>query len=494
MTPTDNALLTPAEMGAVDRAGVAEGVPEIELMENAGRAVAEAIRRRWPRPRPVAVLCGPGNNGGDGFVAARHLAAAGYRVRLGLLGERAKLHGAAAHHAKLWTGEIEHLTPSVLGGVELVVDAIFGAGLGRAIAGEPARVIEALNNAEIPVVAVDVPSGVDGATGAVLGIAPRAALTVTFFRKKPGHLLMPGRMLCGEIVLDDIGMPPAALRRVAPATFENGPALWLDAYPWPASDTHKYRRGEVLIAGGAMMTGAARLSARAASRVGAGMVTLAAPQSAWPIYAASLTHTIVRPTRGLNDFVALLADPRRNAVLIGPGAGVDEATRDRALAALLAKRAVVLDADAVTVFAPHPKLLFAAITGPTVMTPHEGEFARLFKATGDKLARARAAAKESGAVIILKGHDSVIAAPDGRAVINGNAPADLATAGSGDVLSGLVVGLLAQGLDPFRAASAATWLHGEAARQFGPGLVADDLIECLPSVLHRLKVTAMPSS
>jgi ADP-dependent NAD(P)H-hydrate dehydratase / NAD(P)H-hydrate epimerase len=494
MDATDNALLTPAEMGAVDRAGIAEGVPETTLMENAGRAVADWIRRRWPRPRAVAVLCGPGNNGGDGFVAARHLAEAGYRVRLGLLGERPRLHCAAAHHAGLWQGEVERLTPAVLGGVELVVDAIFGAGLGRAVEGDAARVIAAANDTKLPIVAVDVPSGLDGVTGAVLGIATRCALTVTFFRKKPGHLLMPGRALCGDIVVDGIGMPVSALRAVAPSTFENGPALWLDAYPWPAPDAHKYRRGEVLVAGGAMMTGAARLAARSAARVGAGMVTLAAPESAWPIYASSLTGTIVRPTRTLRDFAALLADPRRNAVLVGPGAGVEDGTRDRALAALVTRRAVVLDADAITVFASHPRMLFAAIAGPTVMTPHEGEFARLFTAAGDKLARARAAAKESGAVIVLKGHDTVIAAPDGRAVVNGNAPADLATAGSGDVLSGLVVGLLAQGLDPFRAASAAVWLHGEAAREFGPGLVAEDLIAGLPAVLRRLKVTETPSS
>jgi ADP-dependent NAD(P)H-hydrate dehydratase / NAD(P)H-hydrate epimerase len=338
-----------------------------------------------------------------------------------------------------------------------------------------------------------VPSGVDGASGAVLGVAPRCALTVTFCRKKPGHLLMPGRELCGAIMLDGIGMPPAALRAVEPRTFENGPALWLDAYPWPAADSHKYRRGEVLIAGGAMLTGAARLAARAAARAGAGMVTLAAPEAAWPVYAAALTGAIVRPMRDVKDFVALILDPRRNAVLIGPGAGVGDLTRDRALAALLAKRAVVLDADAITVFAGRRKMLFAAIAGSTVMTPHEGEFARLFEVKGDKLARARAAAKESGAVVLLKGHDTVIAAPDGRAAINGNAPPDLATAGSGDVLSGLVVGLLAQGLDPFRAAAAAAWLHGEAARQFGPGLVAEDIIESLPAVLRRLKSGATPS-
>jgi NAD(P)H-hydrate epimerase len=487
MNPNDSALFTPAEMTQVDCAAVAEGLSETTLMDLAGQAVAEAVRRRWPRPRPIAVLCGPGNNGGDGFVAARHLAAAGYRVRVGLLGDRGHLEGAAAHHAGLFEGAIEPLTPAVLGGAELVIDAIFGAGLARRIEGEAARVIMAADAADVPVIAIDVPSGLDGATGTVQGVSPRCVLTVTFVRKKPGHVLMPGRQLCGEIVLDGIGMPPAALRAVTPALFENGPALWLDAYPWPRAETQKYRRGQVLIAGGAVMTGAARLGARAAARVGAGMVTLAVPERAWPVYAASLTGTIVHPVSGLEDFVALLTDARRNAVLIGPGAGVSDLTRDSALAALVAKRAVVLDADALNAFAEHPKLLFSAIAGPTVLTPHEGEFARLFHVEGDKLARARAAAAESGAVILLKGFDTVIAAPDGRAAINTNAPPDLATAGSGDVLAGLVAGLLAQGLDPFRAACAAAWLHGEAASTFGPGLVAEDIIECLPAVLRRLK-------
>lgn len=488
MNPLDNALLTPAEMAAVDRASVAAGVPENVLMEHAGKAVADEICRRWTKPRSVVVLCGPGNNGGDGFVAARHLAAAGWPVRLGLLGERGKLKGAAAHQAGLWRGKTEPASPALLNGAELVIVALFGAGLARPITGDAAQLINAVNASRLPVVAIDVPSGLDGATGAVLGTAPNATLTVTFFRKKPGHLLMPGRALCGDIVVADIGTPPNVLTEAM--TFENGPALWLDAFPWPKLEGHKYARGHVLIAGGAKMTGATRLGARAAARVGAGLVTLAAPRAAWPVYAASLQGTIVVP----DAFASLLRDERRNAMLIGPGAGTNDTTRRNVLAALKTKRAVVIDADALTVFAGKTKTLFAAIKGQTVLTPHEGEFARLFKLAGDKLARARAAAKQSGATILLKGPDTVVASPDGRAAINANAPPDLATAGSGDVLSGMVVGLLAQGMDSFRAANAAAWLHGAAAREFGPGLVAEDIIECLPTVLRRLKSIAHASS
>ncbi len=488
MGPNQSALLTPAEMSAVDRASVAAGVPEIQLMEHAGKAVADEVCRRWARPHTIAVLCGPGNNGGDGFVAARHLKAAGWQVRLGLLGARARLPLAAAHHADLWHGTIEPASAALIEGAEFVIDALFGAGLARPISGDAAKMVSAMAAAHRPIIGVDVPSGVDGATGQILGSAAPCALTVTFFRKKPGHLLLPGRSFCGETVVADIGIPTGVLVNVA--TFENGPALWLDAFPWPKLEDHKYDRGHVLIAGGAVMTGAARLGARAAARVGAGLVTIAAPKAAWPVYAAALTSTIIVP----DGFTKLLKDERRNAMLIGPGAGINSDTSRHALAALATQRAVVLDADALTVFAGKTKRLFAAVKGPTVLTPHEGEFGRLFKLAGDKLARARAAAKRSGATILLKGPDTVVASPDGRAAINGNAPPDLATAGSGDVLSGLIVGFLALGLDGFHAANAAAWIHGEAARAFGPGLVAEDIIETIPAVLHRLKAVAHHSS
>jgi NAD(P)H-hydrate epimerase len=486
MRADDNALLTPAEMGEADHAAVAAGVAGAQLMETAGGAVAAIVMERWS-PRPVTVLCGPGNNGGDGFVAARRLAAAGWPVRLGLLGERARLTGDAAHHAALWQEAVHPLTPALLDGTELVIDAIFGAGLSRDVDATARAVIEALAARRLPVVAVDVPSGLDGATGAVRGAAAPAAVTVTFFRKKPGHLLLPGRALCGELVLVDIGIPAGVLVRIAPRTHENGPAQWLEAYPWPRLDAHKYRRGHALVAGGEIMTGAARLAARAAARIGAGLVTVAAPAAAWPIYATALTGVIVRPVARAEDFAELLADARRNAILIGPGAGASAATRHQVLAALATRRAVVLDADALTVFAEKPPVLFAAVNGACVLTPHDGEFARLFAVSGDRLARARAAASLSRAVVLLKGPDTVIAAPDGRAVINANAPPDLATAGSGDVLAGLITGLLAEGLDPFRAACAACWLHGDAAADFGPGLVAEDIIDRLPVALARLK-------
>ncbi len=479
------ALLTPQQMGEADRLTIAGGVAGTILMENAGRAVADAVSRRLP-PRPVVALCGPGNNGGDGFVAARILAERGWPVRLALLGEIGQLRGDAAAAAALWRRPVEPLSPESLDGAELAIDAIFGAGLARPIEGIARTVIEALDRRDMPVVAVDVPSGVDGGTGEVRGAAPRAAVTVTFFRKKPGHLLLPGRVHCGETVLAQIGIADAVLDAVAPDTAENDPAWWLQNLPRPRLDSHKYTRGHALVAGGAVMTGAGRLAARAAARLGAGLVTVAAPETVFHVYAAALTGIIVQPIAGLGDFRELLADKRRNAALIGPGAGVGGETRDKALAILAAEKRAVLDADALTSFAEDPKSLFAAIRSSVVMTPHEGEFARLFDTSGSKLDKARRAARASGAVIVLKGADTVIAAPDGRAAINANAPPDLATAGSGDVLSGMILGLLAQQMEPFEAASAAVWLHGDAAFRIGPGLVSDDLIEALMPALRDL--------
>jgi ADP-dependent NAD(P)H-hydrate dehydratase / NAD(P)H-hydrate epimerase len=479
------ALLTPHQMGEADRLTIAAGIEGRLLMENAGRAVAEAIARRW-LPRPLAVLCGPGNNGGDGFVAARLLAERGWPVRLALLGERARLRGDAAVAAARWPGPIEPFAPTALDGAGLAVDAIFGAGLARPVAGTAAAVVAALVERRVPVVAVDMPSGVDGESGEIRGAAPRAALTVTFFRKKPGHLLLPGRLYCGETVVAPIGIADGVLEDVRPDTVENDPLWWLPEFPRPGLDGHKYRRGHALVAGGAVMTGAARLAARAAQRLGAGLVTVAAPADAFPIYAAALTGVIVHPFDTIAEVRELLDDERRNAALIGPGAGLDRETRDRTLAILAAGKRTVLDADALTVFADEPQTLFAAIRSPTVMTPHEGEFARLFERAGDKPARARRAARLSGAVILLKGADTVVAAPDGRVAINATAPPDLATAGSGDVLAGMVLGLLAQGMEPFAAAAAAVWLHGDAARRIGPGLVAEDLVETLRAALAGL--------
>ena len=483
-------LLSVAQMHAADTAAIEAGTPGIQLMENAGQAVAGEIRKRW-QPCSVTVLCGPGNNGGDGFVVARLLQDAGWHVRLGLLGSVNSLLGDAAIAANMWQGKIEALSTEFIENSELVVDALFGAGLGRALDGAAREVVEAINARGLPSVAIDMPSGVHGDSGRILGGAARARMTVTFCRRKPGHLLLPGRSYAGEVICADIGVPDLAVDRQNIDLHENSPSAWLQNNPWPNPEGHKYDRGHALvIGGGASASGAARLAARGALRIGAGLVTVVAPQSALEVYGAQLTSVMLAPLENLG---AQLRDKRKNAVLIGPGCGIGSETAVRVSEILSAKRACVLDADALTSFKSYPNQLFKYINSETVLTPHEGEFSRLFDLSKDengafgKVERARVAASLSGAVIVYKGSDSVIAAPDGRAAINANAPPELATAGAGDVLAGFILGLLAQGMSAFDAACAGTWLHGASASRFGAGLIAEDLADLLPPELQSLR-------
>lgn len=482
-----DALLRAEQTAEADRLAMTAGVPGTRLMQNAGEAVAREIQRRYT-PRAVSVLCGPGNNGGDGFVTAVALAQSGWPVRVALLGDVEALRNDALVAARRWRGAIEPLSPAVIGNADLVVDALFGSGLNRGLDPKVRDVLAYAARRALPIIAVDIPSGIFGDSGEDTGAAP-AVCTVTFVRKKPGHLLLPGRDACGEVVVADIGIPQEVLNSLAVDTWENSPALWRANLPQWHANINKYGRGHALLYGGYPMTGAARMAARAAARSGAGLTTIAVPERAFAIYAAALTSIMAQPLAQNEDFVRLLADARYTAFSIGPGAGVGDATRIRALDMLGTGKPVVLDADAITVFASCQEELFQAIRGPCVITPHEGEFKRIFDVSGDKVARARHAARRSGAVIVLKGADTVIAAPDGRAIINSNAPSTLATAGSGDVLGGFILGLLAQNMDAFPAAAAAVWLHGAAAAGFGAGLLAEDLPDLLPAVLRKLGQT-----
>lgn len=486
-------LLTNEEMGEADRLAVEAGVASLTLMENAGAAVAAQASRMLKRGGRAVVLCGPGNNGGDGFVAARHLAEAGFAVDVALLGPRDALKGDAAAMARRWSGRVEPLAFVSLDGAQLIIDALFGAGLTRALEGTAATVVDIVNTINIPVLAVDVPSGLDGSTGQATGPVVKAMRTVTFFRRKPGHILLPGRELCGTVRVANIGIPDTVLDMVKPKIRLNAPGLWLPEFRWPQRGGHKYNRGHaVVVSGAATHTGAARMGARGALRVGAGLVTMASPPESLLVNAVHLTAIMLMPFESPDELFGILADRRKNAVLLGPALGVDEETRELVHATLGSGAAVVIDADAITAFAEEPETLFTAIGGrperPVVLTPHEGEFERLFPdlLQGCRLERARAAANRSGAVVLLKGPDTIVATPDGRASINEDAPPWLATAGAGDVLGGLVVGLLAQGMPAFEAASAAVWLHGAAADAFGPGLIAEDLPERLPEVLGKL--------
>jgi hydroxyethylthiazole kinase-like uncharacterized protein yjeF len=490
-------LLSTAEMAEADRRTIAGGVAGLTLMEHAGRAVADGVAARHPPGSRVVVVAGPGNNGGDGLVAARILAERNYRVRVLLLGALERLRGDAALAARRWQGPTEAAAPSALSAADALIDALFGAGLDRPVEGAPRGMIEAMNAAGARVYAVDLPSGINGATGAVMGVAVNAAETVTFFRRKLGHLLLPGRLHCGKIHVADIGIPGEVLAAIKPQTFVNAPALWRATFPVPQAGGHKYQRGHaVVVSGGLWSTGAARLAARGALRAGAGLVTITSPHEALAINAAANLAVMVRPVDGARELADFLVDRHRNVVVLGPGGGVGREMRELVLAALAGPRAVVLDADALTSFAEAPQDLCQVIRkgreGATLLTPHEGEFSRLFNLmsdihkVGSKLDRARRAAAATGAVVLLKGSDTVIAAPNGRAAITDNAPAWLATAGSGDVLAGFAAGLLAQGMPGFEAAAAAAWLHGEAGTRAGPGLIAEDLPEVLPAVYRRL--------
>lgn len=487
-------LLTNDEMAQADSLAAASGIATLTLMENAGRAVADAAESMMRTRGAVCVLCGPGNNGGDGFVAARILKQRGYGVRVYLLGHRSQLKGDAAEMATRWDGTVEPLGlgQASFSGTQLIIDALLGAGLSRAPEGMAAAVIEEANASGVPILAVDVPSGLDGTTGTAAGRVIAAQRTITFFRCKPGHVLHPGRRLCGAVYVADIGMPRSVLDEIGVKTSSNLPDLWRGALPALAIEDHKYKRGHaVAVSGPVANTGAVRLAARAALRIGAGLVTIATPPDALIINATHVTAIMLLPFTGPLGLAEIFADARKNAVLIGPGRGVGAQTQTEAATLLATGAAVVLDADALTSFGGQADLLAELVRAkpgrPVVLTPHEGEFARLFPdLAGSKLDRARQAASRIGAVVVLKGSDTVVAAPDGVASINGNAPPSLATAGSGDVLAGFVTGLLAQRVPAFEAASAAVWMHGAAATAFGPGLIAEDLPDLLPRVLTQL--------
>ena len=501
--PASNELLSPAEMAAADRLAIAAGpLDGYGLMRRAGEAVAAVVLARYPAATKVHVLCGPGNNGGDGYAVARLLEESGVDVALWVSGEPRAGSDAALAAADCRV-ERRSLSAFTAAPGSLVVDALYGAGLSMPLSGDAAMAVGIATDLGLPVVAIDLPSGVSGESGAILGKAFRATTTVTFARKKPGHLLLPGREQCGEIVLADIGIAGRIIAQVAARSFENGPALWLADFPVPATDAHKYKRGHACVfSGGPSATGAARLSALAAARSGAGAVTVLSPANAMQVNAAHLTSVMLRKADTVAELGPFLADRRPSSFVLGPGFGIGEKARDFAVALLgvgggenTGAEGLVLDADGITSFRDEPGILFDAARRPgaptLVMTPHEGEFGRLFADIAEdgalsKLAKARAAAQRANAMIVYKGADTVIAAPDGRAAINGNGAPWLATAGSGDVLAGIIAGLLAQGMPAFEAVCAAVWIHAEAGSRFGPGLIAEDLPLAMVPVLREL--------
>lgn len=475
-------ILTVGQMAAADQAAIAAGVPGVVLMERAGAAVVEAICARYS-PRRTLVLAGPGNNGGDGYVVARHLHELGWDVAVAAVAPPRTED--AKEMARRWSGRTTPLVQT-LPQAELMIDALFGAGLDRPLSQDLGRIARALESMRDRVIAIDVPSGLSGDTGRSIGASCfHAGLTVTFHRCKPAHVLQPGREMCGEIVLADIGLEASASD-----IFENGPDLWRQRFPWPGVDAHKHSRGRlIIISGDAWSTGAARLAARAALRVGAGLVTMLSPPDALAVNAAHLEAIMLRPFETEMELEA--AASHVEAAVIGPAAGVTEATLSNVMALARTGAALVIDADALSVFRDEPDELFQVLDRDDVLTPHPGEFERVFpgllKGSPERITATRRAAQIAQAVVLLKGPDTVIAGPDGRAAVNVNGSPWLATAGSGDVLAGLIGGLIAQGMGSFEAACAGAWIHAACAQAFGPGLISEDLPGLVPSVLKQLK-------
>ena len=438
---TDTTLLvSPDAMGRIDKAAADSGIDSFGLMQKVGAHVAAVLLAHYPSLQRAVVLCGPGNNGGDGHVAAKILAASGVKVER--FGPEPKPGGDAARARHAFAGTMHRFEDWQPREGDVIVDALFGAGLDRPVADDIAALIERADQANTPVVAVDLPSGVSGRTGQPTGACFQAAHTVTFAALKPGHLLMPGRALCGQMHLCDIGIPARLISSDDPV-WKNHPGLYISKRPATDAGQHKYGRGHLVVFCGPLSaTGAARLSAMAGLKSGAGLVTMASAPAATMVLASHLTAIMQRPIRDAADLASWLSDQRLSAFVIGPGFGDLEKARSFTEKLAATERPVVLDADGLSAFAHEQGKLAALFDGEVrlVMTPHEGEFRRLFGDLADdrslsKIDRARVAARRCNAVLVYKGADTVIAAPDGRAAVNADAPAWLATAGSGDVLA-----------------------------------------------------------
>lgn len=483
-------ILSVEQMYEADRRAIEGGVAGIILMENAGQGIAAHMEKGWDKCT-VLVLCGPGNNGGDGYVVARALSEAGWPVQVAAYGDPKSLKGDAYAMYEKYEGDVGGWSDIDLDDVDLVVDGIFGAGFRGDLPAEMVDVFDEITACEIPVVAIDVPSGMNGSTGDASEGTLFCDLTVSFFRPKTGHLLYPGRSHTGLLEIVDIGIPDTVLEVIDIETFENDEELWLDAMPQMQETAHKYDRGHAAVVGGGMSsTGAAKIASKTALRSGAGAVTVVTPPSALMSYSIALEAVMVKAVESAEDFGAWLTTKRIAAVLIGPGNGVHDRTRSFVETALSLECVVVLDADALTAFADSASDLFDLIGnktgGPVILTPHEAEFKRLFDIEGSAIERCRFAANQSGAIVLLKGASTVIAEPKGRLVVNTNAPQWLATAGSGDALAGIITGLAAASDDFFSMVCAAAWIHGETGNRFGPGLIAEDMSHIIPSILSDI--------
>ncbi len=503
-------LLTPCEMSKADALTIKGGTAGIDLMERAGAHVADHAGRLWlglesdaeqilSKGADILILCGPGNNGGDGFIAARLLSRRNIPVRVALAGKPSALKGDAAIAYERWSGDLIPFDPVIIDGSAVIIDAIFGAGLSRNVTGIVAEILAAANQSNALRLAVDLPSGVNGNNGQVMGICFEAAETVTFCRAKPGHYLRPGKHKCGHLHVEDIGINLDKLADIQSSIFVCCPQMWDEtALPLWQEEAHKYDRGHAVVIGGQKPTlGASRLTAMAALRAGAGLVSLMASSDTYAVQASSLSDILVQDVISNSALVGMVeAEPRYRAIAIGPGLGRGGEQAETILSLLKLGRPSVLDADALYAFYGARHSMVAAIKAETVITPHEGEFCGLFSDIdykADRIGAAREAAKSLGAVVVLKGPDTIIASVDGRAAIASSAPHWLNVAGTGDILSGLILAGLTMGMPAFEAAARGGWLHGQAASYYSPGMIASDLLDAIPASLQNCFSSLMDS-
>ena len=487
-------LLDTQQSREVDRFTIEQGVAGATLMEAAGKQLATVLTEYIGTPLEaggvVIILCGPGNNGGDGFVAAKYLDQLGYLVSLRCTILPSELKGDAKKAAQAWSGEVEAISTKGFKDAAAIVDCLFGTGLKRPIENDLESLVKAVNASEAFVLSADVPSGLCADTGKPLGECIEADATVTFAFKKQGQVIVPGRYFCGgnaNIHIANIGVSPDALGHIKATVHENIPSLWGQCFPYSGPQTHKYGRGHMLVLGGKEPTlGASRLASLAGLRVGAGLVTLAAPTETYAVQASALMDVMVRRFDSAFGFMGIVNDPRIRAVLVGPGAGRGEKTFDLVKQVGAKKKSLVLDADALASLVDRVDIISQLKSPEVILTPHEGEFAKLFPSLNfqeNRLDAVTQAAEQTNAIVVLKGVSTIVAAPDGRASISANAPSWLSVGGTGDVLSGMICGLITQGMPAFEAASAGVWIHGEAGMAAGRGLIASDLLDVIPKVL-----------
>jgi len=474
----------------LDKRTIKKFIPGYKLMENAGGVIFKIIKKKFKKKKKIKILCGPGNNGGDGFVVAKLLEENGFQdVELFCLVTKNKLKGDAKIAANNFNKNLKSFNDFKISSNDLIIDGIFGSGLKRNISGNLKKIIEKINLKKPYCISIDTPSGINGDTGEIQGTALKSNDTITFTTKKPGHLLSPGSEYCGNVIVGDIGINLEKLS-FKPRIFENHPDNWRSKFPWPNQKSHKYTRGFSLIICGEKMTGASRLAARAAARIGCGLLCLGVPRKSFNIYSTENPIALIEIVDDKKDLNNLLKDKRINTILIGPGFGISKKKLELILKVVKEKkRLIVLDADALK--NNFKKILLKNKT-KIVITPHEGEFLQVLKDLNIKNKKNKFSIviefiKKTKINLILKGNKTLICSQDGKISINTNTSPFLATGGSGDVLAGMITGLISQGMDIFNACCASVWIHGEIGRMKGPGLIAEDLPEMIPKVLKKLK-------